>query len=865
MALARSVKRFHRDWPVRIVTTSVNAPTFAPEEGVVVSSLSEIGVEPDEGLVAGLDPECFLDAIRGPVLSAFLGDVESVAFIDFRFRVVGPLDQLQAALADAQVVVVPQIDGNGVGEENPDDALSHGVFHPGVIAIRASEQAGALVAAWPSRELVRREETRARERTAFQAWLDATPIRFPGVAPLHDDRFIVGYWNLGHHDIALNGAGLKVGGEPAALLDLSLFDPEKPHILSVGHNAPQMSAAPVLAEICAEYAQQVVKTELELPEQKNPWEILPDGTEFGEFLRRLAGEAFTSGDLAESVFTPSGMQAFYDWLNQPAKHGSGAGLNRYHFELWESNPQLRAAYPHLDGPDGPNYAGWLHVFLPDDFPMPKELLPPKPEHVTETEAQFDTTPPWGVNVAGFFRSELGLGEAARLLMGALDAAKVPALPVQGMLVPSCRQGSEFAFAGPDEAPFAINIICMNGDAIPVFARDAGKHFFERRYSIALWWWDIKDFPPDWHAAFDYLDEIWVASEHVYKAIAPVSPIPVFKVPMPVTLPRVVQFDRTDLGLPEDTFTFLFVYDYHSTASRKNPVGLVRAFKQAFPPGSGASLVLKCINADRLPAKHEEVMVEIGGHPDIHVIDCYVRAEQKDAMIAACDCYVSLHRSEGFGITPAEAMWLGKPVIATGYGGVMEYMTPRNSYLVDYSLSPVGPDAHPYPPDAIWADPDIDQAAKLMRQVFEDPDAAREVGRRAFEDLRSTNSPDVAGAAMAERLQVVYERIAKNPAFDLDPARRVARWNSPGAVPTGDLKGRIKRLIKRMLARGERVLLRKDKKIDAASMAIERKYRAQHAETLAGFRRTRAELEDLRRQLAAVERRADPTSSIDTSE
>ena len=142
----------------------------------------------------------------------------------------------------------------------------------------------------------------------------------------------------------------------------------------------------------------------------------------------------------------------------------------------------------------------------------------------------------------------------------------------------------------------------------------------------------------------------------------------------------------------------------------------------------------------------------GDHPDIHFINRYVSAPEKDALLAACDCYVSLHRSEGFGLTPAEAMYFGRPVIATGYGGVLEFMTAENSYLVGHATTTVGPDAHPYPPDGVWAEPDLDEAARLMRHVFEHPEEARERGARAAVDIRRTNSPQAAGAAMAERLR-----------------------------------------------------------------------------------------------------------------
>jgi hypothetical protein len=323
--------------------------------------------------------------------------------------------------------------------------------------------------------------------------------------------------------------------------------------------------------------------------------------------------------------------------------------------------------------------------------------------------------------------------------------------------------------------------------------------------------------------------------------------------MPVIVPRIVPYTRAELGMPEDDFVFLFVFDYHSTAARKNPVGVVNAFKEAFPEaGSGASLVLKCINSEKMPEHHEEVLIAIGERDDIHIIDRYVTAAEKDAIIADCDCYVSLHRSEGFGLTPAEAMWLSKPVIATRYGGVLEFLTPENSYLVDYDEVKVGKHAHPYPADADWAEPNLHQAAELMRQVFENQDEARERGERAYESIRHTNGPLVAGLAMEKRLEIIYANLENDPNYSLNPIRRAAKWQDPGDTTGAGPVYRLKRIVKMGLFKRERFAMRRQRALDSAVASIERQIEAANAETLSEFRRIRGELSDVRRQLAATE-------------
>lgn len=380
----------------------------------------------------------------------------------------------------------------------------------------------------------------------------------------------------------------------------------------------------------------------------------------------------------------------------------------------------------------------------------------------------------GVNVAGYLEAELGIGEAARQLIAALDARDVPVAPI-GMRLTTTRDKHRFGHRpAPSDGPFPVNVICDNAIATPAFAKWFGARFFEGRYSIGLWFWEVSSFPARWDAAFGYLDEVWAASEHVATAIRTRSPIPVSTIRLPVEPVGVAPASRAALGVPEG-FCFLFVFDYNSVLERKNPLGLVRAFTRAFPAGSGASLLLKAINADQQPAASHQLRQAAAAHPDIHLLESFVSPEEKNALIAACDCFVSLHRSEGLGLTLAEAMYFERPVIATGYSGNLDFMTEGNGYLVDYELRSIGPGNDPYPPEGEWAEPDPDHAARLMRQVFDHSEEARDRGRRAARDIRRTHSADAAGRVVERRLEELEPRIAAAGALstrgflDVDPS------------------------------------------------------------------------------------------------
>ena len=220
-------------------------------------------------------------------------------------------------------------------------------------------------------------------------------------------------------------------------------------------------------------------------------------------------------------------------------------------------------------------------------------------------------------------------------------------------------------------------------------------------------------------------------------------------------PAVVEPARGPLGLPEDDFIFLFAFDYNSVFKRKNPLDLIEAFTRAFAPGEGVQLVIKSINHERDPDSHDRLRIAAAPHSHVRLISQYLPALENQELMASCDAYVSLHRSEGFGIGMAEAILRGKPVVATGYGGNTDFLSEDTGYPVAHTTVPVGDDAWPYDPSAHWAQPDIDDAARQMRAVVEHPtEAARRVAQ-GQRHLRGRHSPEVAGERMLVRLEAIH--------------------------------------------------------------------------------------------------------------
>ncbi len=365
--------------------------------------------------------------------------------------------------------------------------------------------------------------------------------------------------------------------------------------------------------------------------------------------------------------------------------------------------------------------------------------------------------PFGVNFYAPFAARSGLGSAAR---GYLAALRAIGMPIH--LVNIDVSSGQFRVAAREyevPGPYRINLIQVNADALDRFYNLFRHGRFDNAFNIAIWAWELNVLRPDWFTTFAAVDEVWTLSDFNSQAVAPMAPLPVITMNCVVPQPPPSSFDRAYFGLP-DGFLFLTVFDVGSSMIRKNPHAVVAAFRAAFADRSDVHLVLKFHAAHADPAALRAFLADVHGVPNVIVRAGTLTNEQMHGLQTCCDCLVSAHRSEGFGLNIAEFMQLGKPVVVTGYSGNMDFTTPENSYLVPYRPQQLEASSGPYLPGYQWAEPDQEVLAEQMRLVVADPAEAARRGALAAQTIRDRLS----AAAIGERMRARFTALGLEQAL-----------------------------------------------------------------------------------------------------
>lgn len=323
----------------------------------------------------------------------------------------------------------------------------------------------------------------------------------------------------------------------------------------------------------------------------------------------------------------------------------------------------------------------------------------------------------GVNVFGPVEVASGLGTAVRGHLRAMWQAglRTRVFPFRF----SSRQGTQRFDWPPEPASFDTAIVYANPDATDFVESAVGREIRKASRRIGVWVWELPAALNEHVKWTSHYDEIWVPSQFNCRAFRAVTKTPVHVVPYVVEPAASSGTDyRARLSLSREAFVFMYVFDPLSYVERKNPLALLRAYTDSFPDGGNTALVFKASRLEPGSPFAIEFAQASARRADLRLVGETLEEAELSALMMAADCYVSPHRTEGFGFTLAEAMALGKPVVATDYGSTRDFLNAGTGFPVSCAMVEVGEYLGPYPSGAVWADVDVAQLGREMRRVRE---------------------------------------------------------------------------------------------------------------------------------------------------
>jgi glycosyltransferase involved in cell wall biosynthesis len=354
-------------------------------------------------------------------------------------------------------------------------------------------------------------------------------------------------------------------------------------------------------------------------------------------------------------------------------------------------------------------------------------------------------PPTKIKVVGLLSSASGLGRSARLCIQQLEnyGCEVSTIDVAGLY----STGDDVTYQrGAPSLQTKVSIFHLNAPMLLPGIITAGLRSYYKSYNVAYWAWELECLPKDWVDAMRFVDAFMVPSGFCRRTMERYTTKPVLTVPHPIQL----DMGEAVPAKPKDgAFRVLSIFNLGSSFERKNPLAVIRAYRAAFGDEDGFELVLKTSQGKRYPQDLAVIKNEIGGSRSIRIIDQVWSDEQLSELYCSSDAYISLHRSEGFGLTIAEAILMEVPVIATGWSGNVDFCSPDKLCAVAYKLISFADDDPAYHGvhDAVWAEPSVEAAARDLRKVRSDPAGSMKRAREAKAEFLSYLSNHTYAAAL----------------------------------------------------------------------------------------------------------------------
>ncbi len=326
----------------------------------------------------------------------------------------------------------------------------------------------------------------------------------------------------------------------------------------------------------------------------------------------------------------------------------------------------------------------------------------------------------GLNLFAYWGKDFGMGKIAeyfyKTLKDKFDLKRIDVdLPTQS--------GREYEIKS-DRPVYDINIYFINAGGIKRAKSNLPPHYFYNKFEIGVWFWELEEFNPKYSEAFSYLDEIWVFTDFVEKCLEKVSPVSVKKLCLPYKIPKIEEKKE------EGYFKFLVVFDFFSDFERKNPLGAIKVFREAFGENNDVRLIIKTLNSKSFPKYINILKNEAEKSKNIKIIDEFWNREKFYKEMSSSNVYISLHRGEGLGLNILDSVFLNTIPVITKYGGIVEFLPENYRFFIPYKIVKAKPVVSAYSfEEARWADPEIDEAVKIIKFIYYNYETALEENER----------------------------------------------------------------------------------------------------------------------------------------
>ena len=700
----------------------------------------------------------FNTAVKPFVMQWLIEDrgFEEVVYLDPDIELFAPMNPVFEAFADgANFVLTPHIT-QPAEIDYPDDVviMKAGIYNLGFIGVKSSADGISFLHWWGRR--LRFQCLNQQDQGIFvdQKFVDLLPAFHDHVAIVRDRTLNVAYWNLHQRELTKSDATWLVNGEPLSFFHFSGISVGQPTRLSKHSPYFNGNLDPALQEIVSQYINKLLKFDYGV-------EVYP-GYGFGKFDNGVAISDVMRRcyrDLQE-LWLDNPFETFLNYLNQPTTeslHSSPWLITNLMYYIWLQRPDLQLAFNLQQHESRFNYCNWFIESAAREYQIDSYFTIPVVENISQHYArQIDVVNlPNNVSVIGYLKAETGVGQAGRMVASSLQDAGIDIKGYNVTLNVMARQAdTEIDSLLTDKINSPIQIYNINADQLGLVRNHLKKKTKNAAYKINMPFWELSNFPPAWVNNYNGINEIWAASRFIQATLQKALPVPVLWMPPAVTLTQFITRDRDYFKLPENTFLFHYNFDFSSFATRKNPQAAIKAYRLAFRNYNtdvDTALVIKTRGYDPEGKALAQLQEFTSDEPDIYIINQELAYDETLALMNCCDCYISLHRSEGFGYTPAEAMLLQKPVIATNYSGTKDFINQDTGFPVNYKLIPVGENEYPFWQNQVWAEPDINHAAWIMRQIIADETQTKKIAQQGKAKILNDYSLEAIGTRYKQRL------------------------------------------------------------------------------------------------------------------